>query len=156
MNRRSFVLGLCAGALGGLRRRSSPGWVFLDRPVDWVLRPGRIVRQPSLLRGQREACCSCGSPGVLHVGPCWETECSVGRTPVLGSAERAYLEYMATHHPQPHPHSETHVLRRLRSGELGVDDVYIQLVSADEIDAPGSPYAGGRGEAFAKCITVLA
>lgn len=160
MNRRSFVsglLGLGAGVAAGVRRLT-PDWCFLNIPVGWTVLPGRkrIVRQATAIEGQQEACLSCGGPRVLHVGPEWGPDCTVGRTPVPGSVEMAHLEYMATHHPQRHTYSETNTLRRLESGELAVDDVYIRLVSAEEIDAPGSPYAGSRDEAFAEWITVLA
>lgn len=131
-------------------------------PLPWS---GRIVRQPTRIAGQKEKCCACN----LDVEHPWAEvhdnrggcpygmgEPSWGRSPVVGSPERAYLEYMAAHYPHPeNEHSDFHVLRRLESGELTPDDVYLRLVSAEEIDQPGSAYAGGRGEAYCSHITVL-
>lgn len=170
MNRRSFLsataLFAWCGSLMPWRTRSpatSPTWHFSDEAVSWDLAwSGRIVRQPSLLAGQKEQCCGCGgsfsSPRPHDRCPHHlDGENTMGRTPIPGSPERAYLEYVAQHHPHPeYAHSEYHVLRRLKSGELSVDDVYIRLTSAEEIDAPGSAYAGSRGEAFAPYISVMA
>jgi hypothetical protein len=169
MNRRTFLsaaIAMLAWCGARLRPRSpaatTPSWRFSDVPVSWELSwSGRIVRQARALPGQKQACCACvGVNAAAFAEPhgCpYSSEDNMGRTPIQGSPERAYLEYMAREHPHPEfQHSEYHVLRRLKSGELAVDEVYIRLATADEIDVPGGAYAGGRGEAFAQFISVLA
>lgn len=163
MHRRHFVQAALA-FVAALFGRLFPRWARrLPAPdgspmvVRWS---GRIVPLPWLLNGQRERCCEAEGPDlrdcsrVVHA----PGEHVWGRTPVHGSPERAYLEYMAKNHPQPEEkHSDSSTLRRLDRGELAVDDVYIHLVSAEEIDTDEHGfYAGGRREAYADYISVLA
>lgn len=150
--------------LPGFRRLTMPYIVAPGVPIGLIPPPrwtGRIVRQASPLPGQREACCDgCEEDGASF--ECayghWPEGHPIGRTPVHGSPERAYLELMAKEHPHPeYSFSESHILRRLDDNDLRIDDVLIRLVSAEEIDAPGSPYQGGsRDHAFADYVSTFA
>ena len=147
MNRRSFFSTLAASAGVALVARYD---AVVPAPAPWS---GRIVRLPEPLIGQREICCWC----CTHECAGCDTIPSVGRMPIAGSPERAYLHYMASLRPDAQePLSDAQIVRRLSSGQITVEDVYIRLVSAEEIDAPDSPWSGLRNEAFATHVTLLA
>jgi hypothetical protein len=167
MNRRGFLGGLAAAFAwllagrwlrrtplpphpDGFRRLSEPCWIEPGEPIGLVLLEpdpapwtGRIVRQPSPAPGQIEkVVADCGDP------------CTV-RSATPGTPERAYIDKRRCCDGTCEAgFSFCQTANRLASGELRHDEVFVYLLSADELAT--DPSWGGKWDDGAPFVQVEA